>query len=322
MKRMILILFCLCFLCGVSCIKIEVQLPENTSEPVQIIEATDAPTEAPSPESVIDVPTAEPAEEPTDALPQVFFAYQDMEDGATEAVMYDFDWDFDGEEESISVSLDWEADTATISDGKRSITLEISAMLVNTILIDLDPDTPYANLVVCIDEASDDYVTVVLHPEGDQIVSSEKKYIGCSLNAETCALIGWERMDLLGTGDGERVYEGEDLTPKSEWLECWTPSEEELKTERESLIEGGTLLHAVRDVPCVIDGDPDVIPAGSYVYRVRFHEARDSVEVCLEDGRIAEIVFDHAGEDEAFVWPLTIDGIDQEQYFDNLLFAD
>ena len=74
----------------------------------------------------------------------------------------------------------------------------------------------------------------------------------------------------------------------------------------------------------LIDGDPDFIPADSYVYKVRFHEDRDLVEVCMEDGRIAEIVFDGTeSEDGTYLqWPYTIDGVDQEQYFDNLLFAD
>ena len=146
----------------------------------------------------------------------------------------------------------------------------------------------------------------------------------CSLDTENGGIIGYEGCDLLGTDTGERYYEGEDLTPTSEWLECWTPDQKELTEERDHLIEGGVLVHAVRDVPCVIDGDPDVIPAGSYVYRVRFCDSRDSIEVCLEDGRIAEIVFDGTEDEEGegLCWPYTIDGIDQEQYFDNLFFAD
>lgn len=323
MKRLCTVLLCLCLLCSVGCTGLVMPTNENTSEPIVIAADSNTPTPEPT-AAQSEEPTADPYHPDLDVLPQLFNAWQDMEYDETEKEMFVFDWDFDGEEETIRVALNWEEGTTTIADGKRSITLDNGAALSNVILIDLDPSTPYVNLVLSIDEASDDYITFALHPEGDAIAANEGKYIACSLNAETYEIVGYENCDLLGTDSGERVYAGENLTPVTEWLECWTPDAEELQNNRENLIEGGVLVHAVRDVPCVIDGDPDMIPAGSYVFRVRFHEDRDSIMVCLEDGRIAEIVFDgtESEDGEGLCWPYLIDGVDQEQYFDNLFYAD
>ena len=341
MKRIFAAWICLILLLSIGCVASQdgpkPLAAEQTDPPAPVVQAppqeTEAPVETDAPAETVapaeteapvetEAPTSEPYQPDLSLLPQLFNTYDDMSFDEKTKEMFVYDWDFDGTEESIVVTLNWEENTTTVQDGKRSITLDNGAALWNVILIDLDPSTPYVNVVLSIDEASDDYITFALHPEGDEIVASDGKYMACSLNEQTGMLIGDETCDLLGTDTGSRIYGGEDLAPETEWLDYWTPDEDDLKNNRESLIEGGVLIHASRDVPCVIDGDPDVIPEGSYVYRVRFCDTRDSIEVCLEDGRIAEIVFDNAGEDEEYTWPYTIDGIDQEQYFDNLFFAD
>ena len=311
MKRAVPFILCILLLCACTA--------APPDEPIVIIEdPTAAPvTDVPTAEPIVDIPVTDAPGTPDDpALPLIFHAYESMEPDATTAEMFTCDLDGDGAPEPIRVALDWEADTTTIIDGERSVTLDISAMLSHVILIDLDPATPYLDLIVCIDEASDDYVTVVLHPEGDKLLAGEEHYMYCAYDADEHEVVGWERTDLLGTGEGYRYYYGEELVPATDWLVCDAPTDEEIRTNREELIEDGVLLHTVRSVPCVIDGDPAEIPADSYVVQTCFCDEQDSTQVRLEDGRIAEIVFD---EPE---WPHSIDGLPQTDYFDNLFFAD
>ena len=98
----------------------------------------------------------------------------------------------------------------------------------------------------------------------------------------------------------------------------YIPTAEEMEEDREALIDAGVLLHAALPVPCTVDGQPTVIPADTYVYRLGFRDDDRLTEVCLPDGTralIACTVGEHG-------WPFLIDGRDALDYFDNLFFAD
>ena len=151
-------------------------------------------------------------------------------------------------------------------------------------LCDLDPASSYRNLIVVADEASDDYVATVLHPEGDALVIDRQIYGLVDWDAEADAFISYENTGLFGSNSGTRHYYGDAFEPDTEWLTCWMPSEEYLKEYRQNLFEGGYLLHLVRDLPCTVDGQPAILTAGNCILLVRYHESLTQAEVRTEDG--------------------------------------
>ena len=169
------------------------------------------------------------------------------------------------------------------------------------------------------DEASDDYVATVLHPEGDALVIDRQIYGLVDWDAEADAFISYENTGLFGSNSGTRHYYGDAFEPDTEWLTCWMPSEEYLKEYRQNLFEGGYLLHLVRDLPCTVDGQPAILTAGNCILLVRYHESLTQAEVRTEDGSVyAMINIDFDPDD----WQYRIDGVDQDEYFDNLFYAD
>jgi len=248
---------------------------------------------------------------------QYRFYEQDNWEDLTQAVMFEADLDQDGVAEPVSFTLDHEAWATSISWGESTVTLDVGDDLVEAAILDLDTQSPFYNLLAVLDYGSDSYVTVELHPENGQLVQGT--VVEGPWEWEDDALWFFERTDFLGTASGKRTYSGDGLTPDSEWLEmCDIPTAEELAEERDDLIEFGTLLHTVRPVPCTINGQPGTIPADSYVYRLRFRYDDDLTEVALPDGTVAQIACTQ-GEHG---WPYLIDGMDIQDCFDNLFFAD
>ena len=243
------------------------------------------------------------------------FFEQEGWENRTSGVMFEADLDQDGVAEPVSFALRTDDWATAITWGKSTVVLE-SDEFVEAAVLDLDPASPFYNLLVVVDYGSDSYVTVELHPENGKLVQGAT--IGGSWTWEDDQLWFFQRTDLLGTASGKRTYRGDDLHPDSEWLTmAYIPTAEELKGEREDLIEFGTLLHTIRPVPCTIDGQPSFIPADTCLYRLRFREDDALMEVALLDGTVAQIA-SATGEDD---WYL-IDGRDMTEYFDNLFFAD
>lgn len=245
------------------------------------------------------------------------FYEQDDWETLSEGTMFQADLDQDGQAEPVSFVKDPETWTTLILWNNSPVLLE-GDELVEAAVLDLDPESPFYNLLVTIDYGSDSYVTVELHPENGELVRGNS--VGGGWYWED-GLYFFERTDFLGTADGQRTYSTDELTPDSEWLTMsYVPSEEEMadEEEREFLIDGGLLLHTVQAVPCAIDGAPGTIPADSYVYRTRFHAGDYCTEVCLADGTLAQISCT-MGENG---WPFLIDGQEADAYFDNLFYAD
>ncbi len=234
----------------------------------------------------------------------------------TEADMFIYDFDGDGEEEEISFYYDEDEYLCTITAGEYVAKFECMDFS-GAILMDLDPASPYVNLIVIYDAGSSDYLADELHVENGVLVNGKTLPGHCEVTADG-ELVVYEPTDLLGTATGWRVYAGDALNPTSKWLQMSRiPSKEELKNERDDLIEFGTLLHATRDVPCEIGGATAVIPAGSYVYRLRYTDTYDRVEVSMEDGTVA-LIYTEFDRDR---YDFQIDGRSVHDYFDNLMFA-
>ena len=262
-------------------------------------------------------PTPAPADGPQAAGPFLSYRFfeQDGWENRTSGVMFEADLDQDGVAEPVSFALRTDDWATAITWGKSTVVLE-SDEFVEAAVLDLDPASPFFNLLVVVDYGSDSYVTVELHPENGKLVQGAT--IGGSWTWEDGQLWFFERTDLLGTASGKRTYSGDDLHPDSEWLTmAYIPTAEELTGEREDLIEFGTLLHTIRPVPCTIDGQPSLIPADTCLYRLRFREDDALMEVALLDGTVAQIASSLSEDD----WYL-IDGRDMTEYFDNLFFAD
>lgn len=235
----------------------------------------------------------------------------------TSGVMFEADLDHDGAAEPISFTLRPNDEWATAIAWGESVVMLESDGFVRAAVLDLDPASPFYNLLVVVDYGSDSYGTVELHPENGRLVKGAEVF-GDSF-WEDGALWFYEMTDFLGTAFGKRTYSGDDLHPDSQWLTMTNiPTAEELTTEREDLIEFGVLLHTIRPVPCTIAAQPGLIPADTYIYRLRFMGNDALAEVCLADGTVAQIactVGEHG-------WPYLIDGVDQIDCFDNLFFAD
>ena len=328
MKRTILFLLCALLTLSVACIQIIPKDPDPTAEPVaqvtEPVEITPAPTEA-----VVEVPTETPGEPATEApseptgtencdklgLPMEYDVYEEVGWNVSEAEMFRCDLDEDGKEERVSFRLDEENDTTRIMVDELSIELDVSCMLERVILCDLDPTVPGLNLLVVIDEASDDLITTEVHLDNGKLVKGT--VIGYGISAGNGKLYLSRGTDLLGTKDGVDTCSGMSLTPDTGWFTCWTPTDDEIIENRDELIEYGVLLHTVREVPCTINGSPAKLAKDVCVYMTGFNEDL-LVEVCTLDGKTAQIQFEMTDDG----WPYTIDGVSQEEYFDNLFFAD
>ena len=264
-----------------------------------------------------ETPFLSPAPTPQGPFAAYRFYEQDDCQDLTGAVMFEVDLDQDGRAEPVSFALQPHDEWATaISWGDSTVVLD-SDEFVEAVALDLDPESPFYNLLVTVDYGSDSYNTIELHPENGRLVMG--RTVSGSWEWADGSLWFFEHTDFLGTASGKRVYRGDDLSPESEWLTmCYIPTGEELAEERAELVEYGTLLHTVLPVPCTVDGAPRLIPANSYLYRLRFRCGDDLTEVCLPDGTRAQIactVGEHG-------WPYLIDGRDMTEYFDNLFFAD
>ena len=315
MKRISAVFLLLALLVCAAC------TPEAaTVEGVQTPEPASAQSDTPSvqPNGVTPLEPEQAAPVRTKLI-DVFSAYEDLDDGETKATIFEYDLDNDGTAEPIAIEIDWEEDLLFLSVGDRIEEFPNSAALMTVYLCDLDPASSYRNLIVVADEASDDYVTAVLHPEGDALVIDRQIYGLVDWDAETEAFISYENTGLFGSNSGTRHYYGDAFEPDTEWLTCWMPSEEYLKEYRQNLFEGGYLLHLVRDLPCTVDGQPAILTAGNCILLVRYHESLTQAEVRTEDGSVYATVSIDFDPDE---WQYRIDGVEQDEYFDNLFFAD
>lgn len=311
MKRLLMFVLCALLLVCIACDRVPSDAGETvTTEP----DAGDSP----EPQSTNE-PTAAPVDSglPKPQFIAKFSTYENLKENEAQATMFYYDLDGDGTEEEIGMAIDWEANNLTITDGSRSIVLEESAMLDTVYLCDLDPASPWRNLIVCADWASDDYVTTVLHPAGDALIT-DKTVDGWVAWVDGAFCVD-ERTGLFGTNSGTRAYWGDAFETDSEWLDCYMPTAEDRKENRQELFEGGLLMHLVRDLPCTVNGQPAVITKGNCILLVRFHESFTQAEICTEDGSVHAMVAIDYNQDE---WSFIIDGVELDAYFDNLLYAD
>ncbi|MBR0445316.1 MAG: hypothetical protein IJK14_08125 [Clostridia bacterium] len=313
MKKIAVILICMLVILA-GCAgkdKADIQ-PAVTAAPVQetghfsdFVKTTDEPA----------VPSPEPVAEARDdsGLPIVYNVYDEVGFSVSEAEMFRYDIDGDGREEVISFRLDEDQYSTTILIDDQSLLFDESSMLRQVILIDLDPATPWINLLVEIDYASDDYFTTEVHMVNGKPVKGAQ--VGAVYVSGKTQLM-YERTDFLGTRSGSCGFHGEQLTPDSDWYDCDVPTDEELRSERSELIEYGRLYHTVGEIPCTINGKSAKIAKNSYLYMTRFMPSGKLAEVRTVDGVTAVISYTESD------WVYRIGGVPQDDLFDNLFYAD
>ncbi len=274
-----------------------------------------------APAPATDAPAATDAPQPEEAPPALRSLLRYEFGDLAEGPMFSFDLDQDGVAETFSYALrpddDWatailmDDDRIVLADGDEPVWAEV---------VDLDPESPYYNLLMVLDYGSDSYGTVELHPENGQLVRGKSIFGDYRITDD--GLRFSERTDLLGTDFGYRTYRGDELVPDSVWLDMKPPTENELKKDLADLIEFGTVIHCAKAVPCVIDGQAATLPAGTCLYGLRFMDPEVDLvmEVRTLEGVVARLLF-YDDEDEPHD-PDRIYTGEQDEYFDNLFWAD
>lgn len=295
-------------------------------EPTVTLEG-DITVEEPTPE-----PTEKPAQYESSVVPSTF-RFWDYDDEGTydeaprEGVLFRCDFDGDGTIEEITYEIKKSSIRISVLGQSTEIAFsvphEYADGVYEAILTDLDAESPILNLVLVYYSWESGCDSIELHMEKGKLVKGTNVSAGwASLNAENNALVMQEDTELFGTQQGVRTYSGDGMHPDSEWLTlAGGVTEEKLSSEREELIEAGKLLHLRRDLPCMIDGETAVIPAGSYLYVLRYHESETLVEICTEDGTTATVTVERADPNDPELYEFLIDGVMQEEYFDNIFFA-
>lgn len=234
----------------------------------------------------------------------------------TDAELLTSDIDGDGKDETFSYHLNEYGEmTALYMDGEK-LDIDPGNMPSHVIFVDLDPETPYANLMVTVDTGSDDYVTTEFHPENGKMVKGVEKD-GIWL-MEDGTLMVYERTDLLGTKEGFREVRGEQLEPVSEWLQCTVPNLNDPAFDRDTALEIGFLLCAAKRIYVTSGGEPAVIEPGTCLYMTRFHESGRLAEICTEDGMTALITVDYLPDRFEYL----INWTPQDELFENVFYAD
>lgn len=280
--------------------------PEREPEPAPEPEPVPEPEPAPGPE-----PEPEPAPEPDcpvvvpdlSGLPIEVNSYLQFGEYPTKGHLFTFDLDYDRTPEEISFTTDYQEGTITVFAGDRSIVIERAADEFSFILIDLDPETPYANVIAVIDG-----VTFVLRPEGDQLMDN---VFSGTVYCDNGVLYRDEPFLLLGARSGFCACSGEDLTPEGDWWQDdYIPTEDEIEDEFDYLADASILLQVIRDLPCWIDEEEAVLSKGTYLYVLGIDPIAKSVKVATTDGVEAIITF--TGDDDL---GYSINDVSQEEYF-------
>jgi len=270
----------------------------------------------------------------TVALPVVCPAYAlgTSKKETVEGILFRYDLDRDGTEETISFRQSPEdGDTPVIiSIGETEYPLaELDARdkVSRAILIKPDPASDDLALVVTTDDFMADWnetAILLLHGKEVRKIKAESNDAYAYLQDGTLHMTA--RCWLMGTYYGSRAYVGAELEPESEWYETGVLDRVKDWT-REEQIEFNRLFEVVRDLPCTIDGKPAVIEPGTWVYLLRWKDTDDFAEIMTENGSVARLAFteEHGqrfedGNDDVSWY--CIDGVDAEDYFDNLCMAE
>ena len=137
--------------------------------------------------SPLQAPSDPPASTPEPQHDGPFLSYHFYEqpnwESITSGTLFSCDLDQDGQEEPVTFQLrpndEWA--TAITWNGKTTV-IDVGDELISAEVLDLDPVSPWYNLLVTVDYGSDSYVTVELHPEDGQLILGKTKDISATFN--------------------------------------------------------------------------------------------------------------------------------------------
>ena len=330
MKKLMLFALCAALLLGTACIQITLTTPGAApTQEAAAIETTPAPTDAPAQQLTAE-PTAEPVPEETETpaliapatpvatpyepdLSMLPIQYSNLEE-EPDGTLLTVDLGFDGHAEAYRYHFDKDARKLTIYADDTPV-YEADVWLPSRIIfVDLDPETPYANILLVTDEGFQHYATTELHPEGGKLATGVTRG-GIRMTDEgTLREEVWT--NLLGTKSGTRPVAGEQLEPTSEWIDCEPITAEDWSKYRMYYYDCGIFLYTKKNVEVRINGEKAQIKKGTYLYVVRFNESNTLVEVCTEAGVHAMI------EAEAKGNSFLLFGVSQDKLFENIWYDD
>ena len=231
------------------------------------------------------------------------------------------DFDGDGTEETVCAgAIDTETDCLCFYAGaeRGEAREETDIFQLTRIAAARLSDGGAVKLLICGDYGSDDYMTYVFGVVGDTLTMEDMMEARFATEGDT--LLFHERYECLGTRDGVRAYAGDPLQPVTETLtSADIPTEEELATDREALIDMGILLKSKVELTAVgEDGTETTLPSGTYLYLVSFLETLERIWVKTEEGTLysLETKLPMGG------WVMTVNGLPEDMCFSNLSYAD
>ena len=262
------------------------------------------------------------------ALPAVCPAHAlgTSKEEAIEGILFHYDLDGDGAKETISFRQTPEdRDTPLIISVDETeyplAELDARDKVRQAILYQPDPMSDDLALVLTTKDFMTDWnETAILLLHGKEVRKTKAEFNDAYAYLQDGTLRITARCWLLGTYYGSRAYVGKDLEPESEWYETGVLDTVKDMT-REEQIEFNHVFEVVRQLPCTIDGVPAVIEPGTWVYLLRWKDMDCFAEIMTEDGRVALVAFAEEYDPIHEIYSYCIDGIDAEDYFDNLCMA-
>lgn len=330
MKKLIcILLISMTVLSCASCMKKEDGLPEGTPEQTPAVTEQIPEDDVKQEEGIPEGTAADngnkeagtgdeeedtvPDDEDISPLPLYYEAtLEDFEN--KNGTIFSYDIDGDGEEEELTWKLDekeWDLDF-TWGDNEFSVKC---MYLERAILTDLDRSSPFINLIITADYASNDYQVNDFRIENGKV--EPHRWMWGDMHLEDGKIINYEATNCLGTGDGKRPYAGDELEPETEWLEDVTIERYPSSYDRNKLIDMGVILTASKDIPCEIDGKESVIPKGSIIEKKAFRADGTACEVEVEGIGKAVIKMERNAKDYQYY----IAGELQDNYFKTIMYA-
>ncbi|MBR3304830.1 MAG: hypothetical protein IKI74_03275 [Christensenellaceae bacterium] len=328
-KPICILLIILTVISCASCMKKEEDLPEATPSAMPAVTEETGDDEEKQEETLPDDTAADKGpeedgshkaeedagtdEEDISPLPLYYEAtLEDFENKSGSIFSYDIDGD--GEDEELTWKLDekeWDLD---FSWGDNEFSVKCM-YLERAILTDLDRSSPFINLIITADYASNDFQVNDFRIENGKV--EPHRWMWGDMHLEDGKIINYEATNCLGTGDGKRPYAGDELEPETEWLEDVTIERYSASYDRNKLIDMGVILTASKDIPCEIDGKESVIPKGSIVEKKAFRSDGTACEVRVEGMGKAVIKMERNAKDYQYY----IAGELQDNYFKKIMYA-
>ncbi|MDO4543384.1 MAG: PT domain-containing protein [Clostridia bacterium] len=314
MKKVLVMLVCICLLAAIGCqASPEQPLIIATQQPRP--EPTAAPTEEPQPESTT-APTEEPLSEstttPTEEPRHIF-----------PLIWHTDSWDYSGDIMSIDLFGDGSEDIMRYASYENAVepacdlfindlkvTLEID-LFGSLAILGYDETFGCFDILVYGDACSCDYIIYQLRYDGTSL-SVVSSHYGFLYSVTADEIVICKEINMFGTWSSVRNYVMKDglLTPTTE---IWTNLENDMSEDAEY----SCVLTLKKALPVTAsDGTATELPVGTRLIPISFIED-ESVTIITADGTeyLVTVSCDEGS------WEPRINGIEESEYFEDLMYA-